>query len=44
MGAPLIKDAMGKDDEQLLKYLENIHVVDEEGTDNFTIVFSFAEN
>jgi nucleosome assembly protein 1-like 1 len=40
----MIKEAMGKDDEQLLKHLEKIHVVDEEGSDNFTIVFGFAEN
>lgn len=35
---------MGKDDDQLLNAIDNIHVVDEEGTDNFTIVFSFKEN
>lgn len=40
----MIKEALGKDDEQLLKFLEKIHVVDEEGSDNFTIVFSFGEN
>lgn len=41
----MVKDTMGKDDEQLLKHLERMHVVDEaEGSDNFTIVFTFAEN
>jgi len=35
---------MGKEDDQLLKSIENIHVVDEEGTDNFTIVFTIREN
>ena len=38
----MLKEHMGKDDEQLLKYLEKIHVVDEEGCDNFTIIFSFG--
>jgi nucleosome assembly protein 1-like 1 len=42
--APMIKENMGKDDEQLLKFLNKIHVDDEEGCDNFTIVFSFDEN
>ena len=28
----------------MLKCIEDITVVDEEGTDNFTIVFDFAEN
>lgn len=40
--AAMLKEHMGKDDEQLLKYLEKIHVVDEEGCDNFTIIFSFG--
>ena len=40
----MLKEHMGKDDEQLLKYLEKIHVVDEEGCDNFTIIFSFGQN
>ena len=40
----IIKESMGNDDEQLLKSLQNIYVVDEEGTDNFTIVFEFSEN
>lgn len=40
--APMIMQAKGKDDDQLLKHLENIHVVDEEGSDNFTIVFTFG--
>lgn len=40
----MIKEAMGKEDEQLLKHLENIHVTDEEGSDNFTIHFTFREN
>ena len=35
----MIKETMGKDDDALLNCIENIHVVDEEGTDNFTIVF-----
>lgn len=35
---------MGKEDDQLLKYLENIHVTDEENCDNFTIHFTFREN
>lgn len=40
----LIKQQIGTDDEPLLKAIDNISVVDEEGTDNFTIVFDFAEN
>lgn len=43
-GSGLIKETMGKDDDALLNCVENINVVDEEGTDNFTIVFSFREN
>lgn len=35
---------MGPDDETLLKHLEDINVVDEEGTDNFTVIFKFSEN
>ena len=35
----IVKNAMGSEDEPLLKAIENIHVIDEEGTDNFTIVF-----
>jgi nucleosome assembly protein 1-like 1 len=40
----MIKEAMGKEDEQLLNHIVKIHVADEEGTDNFTIIFTFAEN
>ncbi len=40
----MVKENIGQDDEPLLKAIENITVVDEEGTDNFTIVFDFAEN
>jgi nucleosome assembly protein 1-like 1 len=40
----MIKENLGKEDDQLLNCIENIHVVDEEGTDNFTIVFTFKEN
>ncbi len=40
----LIKQQIGTDDEPLLKAIDNISVVDEEGTDNFTIVFDIAEN
>lgn len=40
----MIKDFIGTDDEPLLKAIDNIHVVDEEGTDNFTIIFDFADN
>jgi nucleosome assembly protein 1-like 1 len=43
-GSGMIKEQLGKDDESLLKCIDNIHVVDEEGTDNFTIIFSFKEN
>ena len=39
--APMIKENMGKDDEQLLKFLNKIHIDDEENSDNFTIIFSF---
>lgn len=42
--ASIIKQKIGKDDDGLLKCLENIRVEDEEGTDNFTIVFEFSEN
>lgn len=43
-GSGIIKETIGKDDEPLLKAIENIHVVDEEGTDNFTIIFGIREN
>jgi hypothetical protein len=33
---------MGANDTDLLKFIEDIYVVDEEGTDNFTIVFDLA--
>lgn len=42
--APMIKENMGKDDDQLLKYLNKIHIVDEEACDNFTIFFTFDDN
>jgi len=42
--ASMIKEGMGKEDEQLLRAIENIHVIDEEGTDNFTIIFTLGEN
>ena len=42
--ASLIKESIGTDDAPLIKAIENIHVVDEEGTDNFTIVFEMGEN
>lgn len=42
--AALVKEQIGKEDEPLLKSLVNIRVEDEEGTDNFTIIFEFAEN
>lgn len=42
--AGLVKEHIGADDEPLLKCIENVTVVDEEGTDNFTIVFDFADN
>ena len=35
---------IGKDDDELLQSIENIHVVDEENSDNFTIVFTMAPN
>ena len=40
----VVKQSIGADDESLLKAIENIYVVDEEGTDNFTIFFDFADN
>jgi len=40
----VVKESIGSDDETLLKAIENIYVVDEEGTDNFTIYFDFADN
>lgn len=40
----LINEQISTDDEPLLKAIQNISVVDEEGTDNFTIVFDFVEN
>lgn len=42
--ASVIKESIGTEDAPLLKAIENIHVVDEEGTDNFTIVFEIGEN
>jgi hypothetical protein len=43
-GSSLIKEGMGKDDESLLNHIEDIRVVDVEGSDDFTIIFSFREN
>lgn len=40
----VIDKEIGPEDEPLLKKIENIHVVDEEGTDNFTIVFEMDDN
>jgi hypothetical protein len=40
----MIKSTLGKEDNELLKAIENIHVLDEEGSDNFTIVFTLGEN
>jgi nucleosome assembly protein 1-like 1 len=40
----MVKEYIADDDEQLLKAIENIYVVDEEGSDNFTIVFDFTPN
>ena len=42
--ASLIKEAIGTEDAPLLKCIEDIHVEDEEGTDNFTIIFEMSEN
>lgn len=42
--ASVIKESIGTDDAPLLKAIEDIHVEDEEGTDNFTICFEMAEN
>lgn len=42
--AALVKENIGAEDEALMKSIENITVIDEEGTDNFTIVFDFADN
>jgi hypothetical protein len=42
--AGLIKEHIGTNDETLMKSIENINVIDEEGTDNFTIVFDIADN
>lgn len=40
----MVKEILGKEDNELLRAIENIHVVDEEGSDNFTIVFTLTEN
>jgi hypothetical protein len=40
----IVKESIGKDDDNLMKAIESITVVDEEGSDNFTIVFEMAEN
>lgn len=40
----MVKQALGKEDNELLKCIEKIYVVDEEGSDNFTIFFNFVEN
>jgi len=40
----VLKEEISANDEEALKHLHNIHVVDEEGSDNFDIVFTFAEN
>lgn len=42
--ATIIKESIGTEDAPLLKAIENIHVVDDEGTDNFTIVFEIGQN
>jgi uncharacterized protein YnzC (UPF0291/DUF896 family) len=36
-----LKDEVKSQDEEALKYLRNIKVVDEEGNDNFEIVLLF---
>ena len=40
----MVKQALGKEDNEVLKSIEKIYVVDEEGSDNFTIFFNFVEN
>ena len=40
----MVKSTLGKEDNELLKAIDNIHVVVEEGSDNFTISFTLAEN
>ena len=40
----VINKEIGPEDEPLLKCINNIRVVDEEGTDNFTILFEMGEN
>jgi nucleosome assembly protein 1-like 1 len=40
----VLKDEITNTDQDALKFLHNIHVVDEEGTDNFEIVMTFTEN
>ena len=40
----IVKEEIKTSDEEALKYLRDIKVVDEEGTDNFEIVFYFDEN
>ena len=42
--APMIKEQMGKEDEPLLKCIEEVRVEDIEGSDDFTIVFQLSEN
>lgn len=42
--ASLVKESIGTEDAPLLKCIEDIRVEDEEGTDNFTIVFEMSEN
>lgn len=42
--APMLKEQMGKDDEPLIRCIENIHVEDIQETDDFTIVFELKEN
>lgn len=40
----VLKEEVTASDQEALKFLHNIHVIDEEGTDNFEIVFTFTEN
>ena len=40
----VLKDEVRTTDEEALKYLRTIKVEDEEGNDNFEIIFNFSEN
>ena len=44
MHSSIVKGKIGTNDDMLLQHIDTVSVRDEEGTDNFTIVFKMEEN